>query len=73
MEEHIQRMLSFLDERQKRLFLASEAKVYGYGGVSEMSRISGMSRATITRGIAELDNGAKYSDKVRQGRRWAQV
>jgi hypothetical protein len=73
MEEHIQRMLPFLDERQKRLFLASEAKAYGYGGVSEMSRISGMSRTTITRGIAELENGAKYSDKVRQvggGRRY---
>jgi hypothetical protein len=66
MEEHIQRMLSFLNERQKRLFLASEAKAYGYGGISEMSRISGMSRTTITRGIAELDYDVKCSGKVRQ-------
>jgi hypothetical protein len=58
-------MLQFLDERQKRLFLASEAKAIGYGGISKMSRISGMSRTTITRGMTELED-AKYSVNVRQ-------
>jgi len=66
MEEHIQRMLSFLDERQKRLFLASEAKAIGYRGISIVSRISGMSRTTITRGMRELESGEEYNNKVRQ-------
>jgi hypothetical protein len=51
MEERIQRMIPMLDERQKRLFLANEALSYGRGGISLVSRISGMSRTTI-HGIA---------------------
>jgi hypothetical protein len=31
MEERIQRMLPVLNERQKRLYLANEAKAYGTG------------------------------------------
>jgi len=59
-------MLPLLDERQKRLFLASEAKTIGYGGISEVSRISGMSRTTITRGMRELESGEEYSNNARQ-------
>jgi hypothetical protein len=66
MEEHIQRMLWVLDERQKRLFLASEAKVIRYGGISAMSRMSGISRITITRGMTELKNGGEYRGNARQ-------
>ena len=66
MEEHIQRMLPLLDERQKRLFLASEAKAIGYGGISTVSRISGMSRTTITRGMRELESGEVYNNNTRQ-------
>jgi hypothetical protein len=66
MEEHIQRMLPLLDERQKRLFLASEAKAIGYRGISIVSRISGMSRTTITRGMRELESGEEYSVNARQ-------
>lgn len=43
-----------LDERGKRLFAASEAVRLGYGGVSLVSRVSGLSRVTITNGIREL-------------------
>jgi hypothetical protein len=66
MEERILRMLPKLNEMQKRLFLANEAKSFGYGGVSAVSRISGMSRTTITQGIHELDNDERYSPKVRR-------
>jgi len=38
----------------------------GYGGVSKVSRISGVSRTTITRGIAELAVGAPIDGKVRK-------
>jgi hypothetical protein len=59
-------MLPLLDERQKRLFLASEAKTIGYRGISIVSRISGVSRTTITRGMKELESGEEYRNNVRK-------
>lgn len=56
MEERIRNMLPYLNERQRRLFLANEAISYGRGGISEVSRISGASRKTIRLGIRELRN-----------------
>jgi hypothetical protein len=51
-----------LDERSRRRFAAAEAKAAGRGGVAAVSRITGMARSTIIRGLAELgvdfDNGA---------------
>jgi transposase len=38
----------------------------GYGGVSEVNRITGVSRTTITRGIEELKFGAKIDGRVRK-------
>jgi hypothetical protein len=52
----IKTMLPELNERQRRLFLAAEAKSFGYGGITKVYRISGVSRVTITKGIYELDN-----------------
>ena len=40
-----------LNERQRRLFLAAEAKAFGYGGVTKVSRLSNVSRVTITKGL----------------------
>ena len=61
MEERIERMRGILDERQWRLYLANEAMSAGYGGVSEVSRISGASRTTITKGIEELQTNEKMN------------
>src|SRR5947209_2971518 len=44
-----------LDERGRRRFAATEARAYGYGGVSIVSRITGMARSTIGRGIEEIE------------------
>ena len=65
MEERILRMKSLLDERQWRLYLANEAMSAGYGGVSEVSRITGVSRTTITKGIEELKQSKTINGKVR--------
>lgn len=46
-----------LDERQRRLLAASEARSHGHGGVSAVARVTGMSRRTIQRGLTELDEG----------------
>lgn len=43
-----------LDERSRRRFAAAEAKAAGRGGVAAVSRITGMARSTIIRGLAEL-------------------
>ena len=66
MEERIVRMLPLLDERQRRLYLANEAISYGRGGISLVSRISGMSRTTITKAIDELNSNKKIDGKIRQ-------
>jgi hypothetical protein len=43
-----------LDERGRRLVAASKAVELGYGGISRVSRACGLSRVTLTKGIAEL-------------------
>ena len=44
----------FLDERLRRIYSASEAKVIGYGGISIVSRETGVSRRAIALGKEEL-------------------
>jgi len=43
-----------LDERVRRCFAAAEAKAAGRGGVLAVSRVTGVARSTIIRGLAEL-------------------
>jgi len=50
-------ILPLLDERARRLVVANEARSLGYGGVSEISRASGLSRKAISKGIRELADG----------------
>jgi DNA-binding phage protein len=52
------RVLSTLNEYQARLFVADKAQDQGRGGMSRLSELTGMSRTTITRAVAEL-NGRK--------------
>ena len=51
-----------LDERSLRLFAATEAAALGRGGVSRVSRITGIARTTITRGQRELADGASAAN-----------
>jgi transposase len=48
-------MKGFLDERTRRLFAASEAKVMGRGGVSAVARATGVSRRAVAAGLDELE------------------
>jgi hypothetical protein len=43
-----------LDERSRRLLAAAESQVIGRGGISVVSRATGVSRQVIRRGMAEL-------------------
>lgn len=66
MEERILTMMPLLNEKQLRLFLASEAKAYGWGGITKVCEISGVSRMTITLGIKELAAGESDNDRIRK-------
>src|SRR3990172_3918022 len=48
------RLAPTLDERALRLFAAAEADALGYGGVSRVSRLTGLARATVLRGQHQL-------------------
>lgn len=51
-----------LDERQRRLLVAAEAKVLGRGGVSAVCAATGVSRTTIMAGLNEIEAIAKRLD-----------
>jgi len=75
-EERIKTMLPYLNELQKRLFLASEAVSCGRGGIAEIMRITGVSRNTIKRGINELKAGSVEKGRQRKkggGRKCAEA
>jgi Rhodopirellula transposase DDE domain len=57
-----------LDERGRRRFAAAEARMAGRGGVSAVSRITGLARSTIRRGLDELERAADdaMSGRVRR-------
>jgi len=61
-------MKGHLNERQQRLLTASMANAMGYGGISALSRMTGMSRTTITSGRKELETPEGVDIKrVRRG------
>jgi Rhodopirellula transposase DDE domain len=50
-------VLGTLNEAQARVFVAQKALEEGRGGVSRLARLTGMSRPTILKGMAELEAG----------------
>jgi transposase len=51
-----------LNERQRRLWAASEANSLGYGGITAVAIATGMSRTTITQGVNELQIGKRLGE-----------
>jgi transposase len=71
-------LLPRLNERDRRLALATEAKSWGHGGITAVHNATGASRKTIQRGMAELsdDPTGEHPDRVRApggGRKKAEV
>lgn len=56
----------YLDERQRRVFATSEALAAGWGGIAAVSRITGIARSTIGRGLDELEIGGTPNGRVRR-------
>ena len=60
-------VLPFLNEKQRRVLAASEAKSYGRGGIQIVARITGMCRQTIYNGLANLKEGSNSDrDRIRK-------
>jgi hypothetical protein len=51
-----------LDERGRRLFVATEANSAGYGGVAAVARLTGIAPSTIGRGRRDLAQEVKLED-----------
>ena len=59
-------LLPQLNEKQRRLYGASEALRLGYGGISKVKEETGISRVTITKGIEELESGIIPNSRIRK-------
>jgi transposase len=58
----------FFNEKARRLFLAAEAKTIGWGGIEKVSRATGVSSDTISKGCKELEEEPEVieSGKIRK-------
>jgi hypothetical protein len=68
-EEQYQVMHGVLNERQWRLYVATEAKRRGTGGISRVAREAGVTRKTIRKGMQELEAGELYEPGGRMRRK----
>ncbi|MDI9941625.1 ISAzo13 family transposase [Rhodococcus sp. IEGM 1351] len=57
LRERFEVLLPHLNERQRRLALAAEARSLGHGGVRAVARAVGVSETTVRRGVFELEAG----------------
>ena len=62
-------MLPALNEYQRRRYLATEAKAIGHGGISLVSRLSGMSVPTLREGVRELNDPDAHVPDLGKSRR----
>ncbi len=58
-------VLPHMNEKQRRVLAASEAKAYGRGGVTAVALVTGMCRQTIYNGLATLLAG-EISQRIRK-------
>jgi transposase len=57
--ERFRALAGELNERQRRLWAAAEARSHGRGGIAATARATGMHEDTIRRGIGELERGER--------------
>src|SRR5947208_2377487 len=50
-------LMPHLNERQRRLLLATEARLLGHGGVRAVAQVAGVSETTVRAGVFELEEG----------------
>ena len=66
-KRRFERVRGELNERARRLVAASEAMAIGWGGISAVSRATGLSRKAISQGIKQLqEEGAGNEGRIRR-------
>ena len=55
-----------LSEKGKRLWAAVEVRAYGRGGVTLVCKATGISTATVCKGVKELKAGKAPDGRIRQ-------
>ena len=63
LKEKYKAIQSCLNEKGKRLWAAVEATSYGRGGFNAVCTATGLSTATLAKGIKELQTGAYSKDQ----------
>lgn len=56
LHKQINLLMSIMNAKQRRWFAAFEASKIARGGIAQLSKISGLDRKTIRRGIQEIEN-----------------
>lgn len=66
LERKYSALFPHLDERQRRLVVAADARELGRGGISALAQASGLSRPTIHKGLRELEQEPLPLSRVRR-------
>ena len=61
-KQRYERIMGELTERTRRLYAANEALSLGWGGISVVSRATGLARQVISAGIEELQGGTQAGE-----------
>jgi hypothetical protein len=67
-ESRFAALATLMDERMRRQWAAAEARSYGWGGVRAVSRATGLSPNTISKGLMELEAHEANPSAVREAR-----
>ena len=59
-------ILPHLNEKQRRVLLAAEARALGHGGITRVARAAGVTRATIHAALHEHDRSVLAGERVRR-------
>jgi Rhodopirellula transposase DDE domain len=62
-QDKYQALESMMDERMRRHWAATEAIALGWGGVSAVARVTGLSRTTIHAGVLEVQHRKEHPDE----------
>ena len=59
-------VLPHLNEKQRRLLIAAEARTLGWGGISRVAKATGVSRVTIHKALTEIADKKILAERIRK-------
>jgi transposase len=59
-------VLPHLNEKQRRLLIAAEARTLGWGGISHVAKATGVSRVTIHKALTEIEDKKILAERIRK-------